>query len=363
MNKSKFRPKLNQIQNFLERRKDALFPKNDNPVSIQKEFKSRREMIKNLASVPLLGAFFFGVVRKTGWASMAENTLERVILKSNDSQSLRDTSKLKGQVPKGKIKNLEISRLIPGGNLVAGFVYSRDLLWASALVKEYFTDEKVIEILFLSEACGINTTIMRTDDQTIRILKEYWRRGGKIQWIAQTYPKNEDFSNIKIAVDGGAVGAFSQGGNAENYLKAERIDLLGRAIDYMRSQGLVAGTAAHVIGVPKACIANGIEPDFFMKTFHHHNYFSAPSPDCKGFSWCDEPEETVDFFKSCKTPWIAYKVLAAGAIKPNDGFKYAYENGADFTCVGMFDFQIVDNSNSTIEVLNSDIKRERKWYA
>ena len=362
MNRIKSKLKFDQILKFFERRKDSLFPKTDNPVTIQKGFKSRREMIKNLASVPLLGAFFFGVAQKTGWASMAENTLERVILKSNDSSSLRDTSKLKGEMPKGKIKNLEISRLIPGGNLVAGFVYSRDLLWASKLVKEYFTDEKVIEILFLSEACGIDTTIMRTDDHTIRILKEYWRRGGKIKWIAQTYPKNEDFSNIKIAVDAGAVGAFSQGGNAENYLKAGRIDLLGKAIDYMRSQGLVAGTAAHVIGVPKACIASGIEPDFFMKTFHHHNYFSAPSEDREGYSWCNEPEETAAFFKSCKIPWIAYKVLAAGAIKPNDGFKYAYENGADFTCVGMFDFQIVDNSNSTIEVLASDLKRERRWY-
>lgn len=344
-----------------QQRREVLFPKADNPVSIQSGNKSRREMIKNLASIPLLGAFFFGVAQKSGWASTAEHTLERIMLKDNPPSS-KDVSGLKEQVPKGKIRDLEISRLIPGGNLVAGFVYSRDLLWASALVKEYFTDEKVIEILFLSEACGINTTIMRTDEKTIRILKEYRRRGGKIQWIAQTYPKDEDFTNIKMAVDAGAVGGFAQGGNAENYLKANRIDLLGKSIEYTRSQGLISGTAAHVIEVPKACLAAGIEPDFFMKTFHHHNYFSAPSADRQGYSWCDRPEDTAAFFRDCKIPWIAYKVLAAGAIKPADGFKFAYENGADFTCVGMFDFQIVDNSNATVEVLNSALKRERKWY-
>ena len=42
-------------------------------------------------------------------------------------------------------------------------------------------------------------------------------------------------------------------------------------------------------------------------------------------------------------PWIAYKVLAAGAVRPSDGFKFALENGADFMCVGMFDFQIKEN--------------------
>ena len=318
-------------------------------------------MIKNLAAIPLLGTVFFGMAKKTGWASSAENTLQRITA-GTASPGLKDVSRLKEQVPAGKIGKLEISRLIPGGNLVAGFVYSRDLLWASALVKEYFTDEKVIEILFLSEACGINTTIMRTDEQTIRILKEYRRRGGKIQWIAQTYPKGDDFTNIKMAVDAGAVGGFAQGGNAETYLKDNHVDLLGKAIEYTRSQGLISGTAAHVIDVPKACLTNGIVPDFFMKTFHHHNYFSAPAPDRKGYSWCDEPEETAAFFKDCKIPWIAYKVLAAGAIKPADGFRYAYENGADFTCVGMFDFHVVDNSIATVEVLNSSLKRERKWY-
>jgi hypothetical protein len=43
-------------------------------------------------------------------------------------------------------------------------------------------------------------------------------------------------------------------------------------------------------------------------------------------------------------PWIAYKVMAAGAIHPREGFKYAYENGADFICAGMFDFQVREDT-------------------
>ena len=52
----------------------------------------------------------------------------------------------------------------------------------------------------------------------------------------------------------------------------------------------------------------------------------------------------------------------SGAIKPEDGFRYAFENGADFTCVGMFDFQVIDHANIVSDTINSGLKREREWY-
>jgi len=56
--------------------------------------------------------------------------------------------------------------------------------------------------------------------------------------------------------------------------------------------------------------------------------------------FCHNAEETVAFMQTVKVPWIAFKVLAAGAILPEEGFKFAYDSGADFICVGMFDFQV-----------------------
>ncbi len=75
------------------------------------------------------------------------------------------------------------------------------------------------------------------------------------------------------------------------------------------------------------------------------------------------PEQTVEVFSTLDVPLIGFKVLAAGAIKPEDGFRYAFENGADFICVGMFDFQVVENVNTTIDVLASKLNRTRKWHA
>jgi len=118
-----------------------------------------------------------------------------------------------------------------------------------------------------------------------------------------------------------------------------------------------------------------------MKTIHHANYWSAhpeenwdeyivvPEPHERNDHnyqhdniWCVDAAETRDFFKNCKIPWIGYKILAAGAIRPEDGFKYAFESGADFICVGMFDFQVIEDANVVSNTLNSGLNRERKWY-
>ena len=56
-------------------------------------------------------------------------------------------------------------------------------------------------------------------------------------------------------------------------------------------------------------------------------------------------------------------MLAAGAIKPEDGLKYAFTNGADFVCLGMYDFQIVEDVNIALDTLSQVKDRQRPWMA
>ncbi|MFI5382358.1 MAG: hypothetical protein ACHRHE_23930, partial [Tepidisphaerales bacterium] len=228
----------------------------------------------------------------------------------------------------------------------------------------YFTDEKIFETLALCEQNGINTAILRLDSNTLRILNKYWKeRGGKIQWIAQIAIDPRDLSDIKLAIDAGAVGVYTHGGVAESLLKSKNLDILGKALDIGRQNKVIAGIAGHLIDVPIACEAAGLKPDFYMKTFNSKQYWSAQLPTEKDNVWDREPEKTEAFMANVTCPWIAYKILGAGAIQPAEGFPWAFQRGADFACVGMFDFQVSKDAEICRKAVEFAQKRPRPWCA
>ena len=136
-----------------------------------------------------------------------------------------------------------------------------------------------------------------------------------------------------------------------------------------------------MLGVVQECEKNKIPADFYIRTFHHHNYNSAATVTAVGHGsgqtekglnlktldanhdamWCYTPEETAAFMQSVAKPWIAFKVMAAGAIPPPDAFRYAFEHGADFCLAGMFDYEIAEDVRIATEVLAGLPKRARPW--
>jgi len=259
-------------------------------------------------------------------------------------------------LPLRKIGNVSVSRLIIGGNPISGNAHSRDLPYVSSLMRRYFTDEKVVETLQICEQCGINTLQFRTDSHIVRILNKYWKQGGKMQWIAQIKPRKPDISDImndiRMAFDNGAIGGYLQGQVADRLVQEGRIDLVQKAFEDIKANGAIAGVGGHLLNVIIACEKAGIKPDFYMKTLHRGDYWSAGIKPQNDNIWSVTPEKTIEFMKKVNRPWIAFKVLAAGAIHPRQGFEYAFENGADFICVGMFDFQVRENVIIAEDILN-----------
>ena len=95
---------------------------------------------------------------------------EKALLAAMNKRDKPHAGSAKG-LPAGRIGKVKISRIICGGNLIGGFAHSRDLTYVSALLKHYFTDEKIIETLEICEDNGINTII--TSPDSAELLKKY----------------------------------------------------------------------------------------------------------------------------------------------------------------------------------------------
>jgi hypothetical protein len=275
--------------------------------------------------------------------------------------------------PTGKIGKVQISRLICGGNLISGYAHSRDLVYVSTLLQHYFTDERIMDTWALCEQHGINTMVAYPGDpHAIAVYQKYRERGGKIQYLAQINPSKEDRKTAaKQAVDAGAVGAFLVGNTGDQWAREGSVGLIGEVVQNIKDTGLIAGVAGHELRTTQAVEKAGIAPDYYVKTLHSNTYWSrqplTPEKDVIDSPtdnyWCREPKETINFMSELERPWIAYKVLAAGAVHPRAGFRYAFENGADFALVGMFDFQVAEDVAITNDVLKATQQRAREWYA
>ena len=288
---------------------------------------------------------------------------------------------LKGTLPKGKLGNLTVSRMIMGCNPIIGQSHGRDLVYANDLMRAYNTDQKILDTIDLGVQAGIDTLLLTIESYPY--LNKYNElHNSNIQGICMVdLPARDLFSDINRALALKPTSLYIHGRVADTFIRDGKKDDLSKAMEYIQKQGLQAGMGAHCIETVEACEKEGIPLDYYLKTFHHDNYWSALPEEYRddpyiaiGPSYVDHnkyhenmwdlfPKHSAEVMKNVQKPFVAFKVLAAGAIRPRDGFRWAFENGADFILVGMFDWQVIDNVNTAIEILGDLKNRERKWFS
>ncbi|NLI00581.1 MAG: hypothetical protein GX446_13935 [Chthonomonadales bacterium] len=281
------------------------------------------------------------------------------------------------RIPSGKIGNVTIGRMLLGGNLIGGWLHCRDLKYVGQLFRAYCTEEKILQTIALAEKHGINTVFETGGDFVQRHNRA---TGGKMQFIPHIEvdaDRSEQAlrDHIKAQADTGAVALYVWGVSSDRLVYTGHAAKLVRAVELARETGLPIGVGTHSLTVVKECERLKAPVDFYVKTLHRDDYPSAtPRERRKDFMWmtgeggyydnmwCIDADETIAFMKQIAKPWIAFKVLAAGAYLPRDGFQYAFANGADFIAVGMFDFQIADNCATLNKTLAANARRERRWF-
>jgi hypothetical protein len=294
------------------------------------------------------------------------------------------TSIAPGSLACGKIGNVSLSRLFLGGNLIGFCAHGRDLLYVHHLFRHYNTEAKIFETLDLALDCGVNT-ILTDAPAWLPVLKYNQQRQRKMQMMVALGIEKEKAKMreaVRRTVDAGATLVYCHGCSSDEQTMNNRVDLIGQAVELIKAGGVPAGVGSHSLQTTMAAVKHGIEPDFFVKTYHLDRYWSATpkqnrvdwcwygddaynGDDHDKFNdnmWCLDADAVVAFMHTVAKPWVAFKVLAAGAIHPNVAFPNAYRNGADFIVAGMFDFQLEQNVKIAIDSLHKTQSRKRPWH-
>jgi len=357
---------------------------------------TRRKLLGALGTLPFLGALSFSAsAQRSQEKRESQKEVDAVtgptfITRSDKKEyarlkslDLNDPKVVAGQkqMPAGRIGNLRVGRLVSGSNLISMNMHARDLGYVRALAAHYNTEERVFMTLKRCEELGVNTIVLKNHNFKHFRLSRYWDEwGGKMQWLADVITTDiNQYERLLVEhLELGASAAYLWGGAGDVWYHRNEQKSIVKAFEIMKRYDVPVGIGAHRFEPIAFCEREGLVPDFYILTLHHDRYWSAHPKENRRFiemyekdspnheeyhdnMFCHKAEETVAFMQDVQVPWIAFKILAAGAIPAEDGFEYAFQSGADFVCVGMFDFQVEEDVELTRRCVAGAKGRKRPW--
>ena len=160
------------------------------------------------------------------------------------------------QVPKVKFGNVEISRLIVGCNTFYGFSHLNNTL--STIMKEWYTADKVCEILHQCNRFGVNTFNYLHAGRSLADLERFRAEGGTMHLIAQG---NTDPEAIVKAVHPLAI--YHGGEFSDRALREGKMETVREYCKKLRQLGVLVGVGAHNPEVIARVEEAGWDVDFY----------------------------------------------------------------------------------------------------
>ncbi|MBN1400428.1 MAG: hypothetical protein JXA74_06305 [Anaerolineae bacterium] len=243
------------------------------------------------------------------------------------------------RIPNIRLGSIEVSRFVIGGNPFSGFSHqSRE---RSQEMLDWYSDERIVEVLFQAESLGLNVCLSRGDEHITRVLRRYWDEGGTLQWIAQTNSRAETSREGALyCIDHGAAACYLHGGVMDNYIAQGCYDEIVSFVDTVKAARIPVGIAGHM---PEDWLwaEEHLALDFYMGCYYnpsprqdvpHHD------PAANEQYLAKDREERVAAIRNLTRPVIHYKILAAGRHDPAEAFAYATQHmrPQDAVCVGIY---------------------------
>ena len=164
-------------------------------------------------------------------------------------------------IPSIMLGQHKISRLICGSNPFLGYSYLGHHV--DKHMKDYYTNERVVEILLKCEEVGITAHQSSMRHDYLNLLRE---RGSKMQ----VFTLSSDRENIDKDISNYNPFALAHHGGVTDRLFAEgKSEVVHDYVKAVKDKGIMAGVSAHNPDVIKRIADDGWEVDFFMTCFYY----------------------------------------------------------------------------------------------
>jgi len=258
-------------------------------------------------------------------------------------------------LPTISIRGVDITRLVVGGNPIAGFSHQGPD--RTKAMMDYFTMENVKKLFRDCEAAGINTAFARADNFHMRAVYEHRNEGGTIQWFAQSAPERRDlYENLAQCKRFGADGMYLHGGEVGQRFEEGRPEQIGEDLKKLQDFDCPVGIAAHDPRQIEHAEEQDWPLDFYMVCVYNVTSYHGKlgvEGDERFLEAHRKP--ALEVCAKVSKPCFAYKILGAGRKHPRDSFPEVFSTlkPIDGVCVGMF-----PPDDPQIAKTNADLVRE-----
>ncbi len=251
-------------------------------------------------------------------------------------------------IPTVRFGKTQITRLIIGSNPFYGYSHTNRAL--DQCMREYYTQDRRIEVLHAAERNGINAWQLHYDTQPIADFKRYRAEGGKMHLILLA--DFELMKNPKLLPEAaklGPLGIAHHGNRTDERFRTGQKELVRDFLKAVRDTGVMVGLSAHNPAVFDTVESEGWDIDYYQcwlyrvsRTPEETRAHLGEAPLGEAFLEKD-PERMCKMIRQTKKPCLAFKLLGAGRASGSpaaveNAYRFAYANikPGDACIVGMF---------------------------
>ena len=249
------------------------------------------------------------------------------------------------QVPKIKFGGVEISRMVLGVNPFYGFAHFNGNYGAT--MKEWYTQEKVCDIMHQCNRYGINAFNYVHLDRAPQDLARFRSEGGNMHLIIQVTAGVESSMLVKAFKP---LALQRQGEVVDKAFQAGDMKSVKEWCKQTRDLGVLVGVGTHKPEVIAQVESEGWDVDFYAGCVYNRTrtpeewkkVLNGELMEMPGETYLQsDPPRMYHVMRQTKKPCFAFKILAAGRIPErglDQAFRTAFESikPTDAIYVGMF---------------------------